>query len=232
MNLTIDLNETFLAFWTQRWSASLPVFLSMSIVQLIFSSLGIIASLFFIITVAGNRSIRTLSNILTCNSSVAVLILASDMFAIAVYILYRDLSPRRVKMHNMFLCHLRGYISHISFCALVHSFVIQAFYRLAGIFYYNRLYYRSLRPYAYAIVVQWSIAIVQVLPIAMTNNQVFIEEEYLCQIAINNSRAIVYVCTIVYFIPLPAILIQYWMIAMYSRRKDQSKLFCYVSYGL
>ena len=224
MNSTTDLNKTFLESPSQRSNEPLLIFLTMSIVQLIFSSFGITASLFFIITVAYNRSIRTLSNILTCNSSVAVLLLASDMFAIAMYILYRDLSPRRVKMHNMFLCHLRGYISHSSFCALVHSFVIQAFYRLAGIFYYNRLYYQSLRPYAYAIVVQWIIAIVQVLPIAMTNNQAFIEEEFLCQIAINNTRAIVYICTIVYFIPLSVILIQYWMIAMYSRRNDPSKL--------
>jgi hypothetical protein len=78
------------------------------------------------------------------------------MFAIAVYVLYRDFSLEKVKMHNMFLCHLRAYLPHISFCALVHSFVIQAFHRLAGI---------------------------------------------------------------VYFIPLPLILIQYCVIAMYSRRE-------------
>ena len=128
-------------------------------------------------------------------------------------------------MHNLFLCHLRGYISHTSFCALVHSFVIQAFYRLACTVFYDRLYYQSLRPYLYAIVVQWIISVGQVLPIAITNNQVFIEEEYLCQIAIDNTFAILYVCTVVYFIPLPLILIQYWIIAKCSRRKGNDELF-------
>jgi hypothetical protein len=226
MDLTINLNQTISLSFTKPLNEPFLIFLSMNIVQLLFSFIGIVASLLCIITILYNRSIHTISNILTCNSSLAVLILASDMFSIALYILYRDLSPKKVKMHNMFLCHLRGYISHISLCALVHSFVIQAFYRMAGTVYYNYLYYQSFRLYLYAIVIQWIIAVVQILPIAITNNQIFIEEEYLCQIATDNSGAIFYVHTIVYFIPLPLILIQYYIIAKYSKRKDNGKFFC------
>jgi hypothetical protein len=226
MNLTNNLNQTISTSFTKLPNEPFLIFLVMNIVQLLFSSIGIIASVFFIVTVFYNRSIHTLSNFLTCNSSLGVLMLASDMFSIAVYVLYRDLSPKKVKMQNMFLCHLRGYVSHSAFCALVHSFVIQAFYRLAGTIFYNRLYYQSLRPYIYAITIQWIIAVVQILPIAITNNQVFVEEEYLCQIAIDNSRVILYVCTVVYFVPLSLILIQYLIIAKYSRRQDNGKLFC------
>lgn len=202
----------------------LAIFVSISVIQIVFSLIGIVASITFIMIVLCNHSIHTLANVLTCNSSIAVLILASDTFCIAAYVLYRDLSPTKVEMSGMFLCQLRGYISHTSFCALVHSFVIQAFHRLAGIVYHNRLYYQSLRPYTYAISIQWVIAVVQNLPIVITNSQIFIEEEYLCQISIQNSFAILYVCTVVYFIPLPLILIQYWIIAMYSKRQNEGEL--------
>ncbi|UJR35009.1 hypothetical protein I4U23_027785 [Adineta vaga] len=184
--------------------------------------IGIVASLFFMTSIFCNTSIHTVSNILTCNSSLAILILASDIFSISIYTLIKDLSSKQIQMYNMFLCHLRGYIFHLSLCALIHSFVIQIFYRLAGTIYYNRLYYQSLRPYLYAIILQWIIAIVQILPIIYTNHQNFIEEEYLCQIEIHNSQTIVYVYTIVYFIPLSLILIQYWIIKRYSKRKTNT----------
>ncbi len=64
----------------------------------------------------------------------------------------------------------------------------------------------------YTICVQWFIGGIQLLPIAIGNNQIFIKEEYLCQIAIENSKAIGYLCATNYLIPLTIIMIIYLII--------------------
>jgi hypothetical protein len=173
-----------------------------------------------------NRSLRTLANILTFNSTVAILLLSSDTLAIASYVLYRDLNQRQlqapVEMKNLFLCHLRGYIAHVSFSALIYSYVIQAFYRLIGTICYHRIVFRHLKLYTYAICIEWSFSFLQTLPIELGNNQIFIEEEYLCQIAIDNSRAIVYINVTNYLIPLTTIMIMYHIIAKSVKEKENN----------
>ncbi len=78
-------------------------------------------------------------------------------------------------MKNLFLCHLRGYIAHVSFSALIYSYVIQAFYRLVGTIFYHRIAFRHLKLYTYAIFIEWSFSLLQTLPIELGNNQIFIE---------------------------------------------------------
>jgi hypothetical protein len=60
------------------------------------------------------------------------------------------------------------------------------------------------------------------LPIELGNNQIFIEEEYLCQIAIDNSRAIVYINVTNYLIPLTTIMIMYHIIAKSVKEKENN----------
>jgi hypothetical protein len=123
-------------------------------------------------------------------------------------------------MTNLFLCHVRGYLAHISFCALIYSYVIQALYRLVCTIYYYRISLQHFKMYTYAICIQWSLAVIQTLPIELRNNQIFIEDEYLCQIPIENSKAIGYLCVTNYLIPLTTIMIMYYMIAKSVREKE------------
>jgi len=62
----------------------------------------------------------------------------------------------------------------------------------------------------------------QLLPIAIGNNQIFIEEEYLCQIAIKNSKGIGYICVTNYLIPLTIILIIYSMITRSVQQREKN----------
>ncbi|CAF1006105.1 unnamed protein product [Adineta ricciae] len=102
---------------------------------------------------------------------------------------------------------------------LVYSFNIQSFYRLVCTIYHHRLYYQSLYPYIYAIVIQWIIAILQMIPILIFNKRNLIEDDELCEITIHNRRTIVYLYMIVYLIPFLLILIQYRILVKYSKRK-------------
>jgi hypothetical protein len=125
-------------------------------------------------------------------------------------------------MTSLFLCHVRGYIAHISFSAIIYSYVIQALYRLAGTIFYYRITLQHLKMYIYAICMQWTFAILQTLPIGFGNNQIFIEDEYLCQIAMDNSKAIGYLCVTNYLIPLTTIMVIYYMIAKSVRQKEEN----------
>jgi hypothetical protein len=210
MNST-QLNKTFFGL-----DESFSGFLLVNLTTIFSSCVAIISTIIFIFIIISNRTFRTLANILTVNSSIAVLLLSSDTLSIAIYVLYRDVKRRQsqmpVEMKSLFLCHVRGYIAHVSFCTLVYSYVIQALYRLVGSIYYHRISLQHWKIYVYAICIQWFFGNIQLLPIAIGNNQIFIEEEYLCQIAIENSKAILYICITNYLIPLTVIMIIYFII--------------------
>jgi len=200
------------------------IFILINVMTIFFSCIGILFSLIFISIIIYNRSLCTIANILTLNSTLAILLLSSDTLSIVIYVLYRDLNRRKlqisIEMKNLFLCQLRGYLAHISFCALIYSYVIQAFYRLAGTIFYYRTCFHNFKIYIYAICLQWTISVLQILPVGLGNNQILIEEEYLCQIAIENSKAIGYMCSTNYLAPLTAIMIMYYIIARSVRQKE------------
>ncbi len=218
---SIQLNRTFI-----HLDEPFSLFLLIYITTLSFSCVAILSTVIFIFIIIFNRSLHTVANILTVNSSVAILLLSSDTFSIAIYVLYRDVKRRQsqipVEMKNVVLCHLRGYIAHISFCTLIYSYVIQAFYRLVGTIFYHRISFQHWKIYAYAICIQWFIGTIQLLPIAIGNNQIFIKEEYLCQIAMENSKAIGYICVTNYLIPLTIIMIIYSMITRSVRQREKN----------
>jgi hypothetical protein len=143
MNLT-QLNQTL--FYPNE-SFSLLLLINAS--TLFFSCIAILFSLIFISIILYNKLLRTLTNILTLNSTVAILLISSDTLSIASYVLYRDLKQRQLKvsieMTSLFLCHVRGYIAHISFSAIIYSYVIQALYRLAGTIFYYRITLQHLK---------------------------------------------------------------------------------------
>jgi hypothetical protein len=203
-----------------------PLLLLINITTLLFGCIGILASLLFISIILSKRTLRTLANILMLNSTLGILFLSADTLAIAGYVLYRDLQRRQlqtlVPMKNMFLCHLRGYIAHVSFGALVYSYAIQTFNRLVGTIFFHRVSFQRKKIYHHAIGLQWLFSVVQTLPIALGNNQIFIEHEYLCQIAIDNSKAIGYLCLTNYLIPLTGITIMYAKIAEAVRTRQNN----------
>ncbi|CAF1180240.1 unnamed protein product [Rotaria sordida] len=130
-------------------------------------------------------------------------------------------------MKSLFLCHVRGYLAHFSFCALIYSYVIQALYRLLSTIYYHRIYFQHFQMYMYAIGIQWIFAFLQTLPIEFGNNQIFIEEEYLCQIAIENSIGIGYINSTNYLLPVTIIMIMYYIIAKSVRQKNSNGTYKY-----
>ena len=208
---------------TQR-QEPFPLLLFINITTLSFGGIGILASLLFIMLIVSNGTLHTLTNILTLNSSLSILFLSGDMLSIAAFVLYRDLRQRTlhisVPMENMFLCQLRGYAAHIFFCALIYSYVIQAFYRLVGTIFCHRVSFQQKRIYKYAIGLQWLFSVMQTLPVGLGNNQIFIEHEYLCLVALDNRKTVGYLCVTSYLIPYTAITVMYVKIAKAVREKE------------
>ena len=127
---------------------SFSLSLSINLITLLSSGIGILFSLTFIYIISSISSLRTLPNILTLNSTFALLILSSDTLLIGIYVLYRDIKRKQlqisIEMRSLFFCHIRGYAAHMSFGALMYSYVIQACYRLVGTIYYHQI---SLKVY-------------------------------------------------------------------------------------
>lgn len=222
MNSTF-LNQTVSS--SRSSTESLQILLTISIVTIVFSVLALICALYLIFIIIYDRSLHTLSNVLTCNSTVGALLISTDIGSMALYVLYCNLILRhQTQMFvRQFFCQLRGYIVHIGFCSFIYSFVIQAFHRLAGVIYPNKLYYRNLKPYLYAISAQWIFAFIEVLPLVVTGSQVYIEHEFLCLIEMTNSYAVVYLCFVAYLLPVSLILVQYGIIARYRTKRGVSK---------
>lgn len=213
-NISADFYESF------------SILLTINITTILFSSLSLLFGFIFILIILSNRPYRTIANLLTVNSSISIVFLSISTLSISVYGLNRDLKQYRfhirIEMGNLYLCHIRTYLAHLSFFALIYSYVIQAVYRLFGTIYYHRTSFQQWKIYRYAISFKWTMSFLQLFPIGLGNHQKFLEKEFLCQMEIKNSQILTYLAFTNYIIPLTIIMIIYFIITQSMRQKQSN----------
>lgn len=212
--MSIYLNESF------------SILLLINFTTIIFSSLSIIFGVIFVSIILFNRPYRTIANLLTVNSSISIILLTISTLSISIYGLNRDIKEYRsdikILMGNLILCHIRTYLAHLSFFALIYSYVIQALYRLVGTKYYHRISYQNWKIYTWLIIIEWIASLIQLIPIGLGNHQIYLEEEFLCQMKITNSKIMTYLSFTNYLIPLTIILIIYILITKSMKEKENN----------
>lgn len=189
----------------------------------ILASIGIcLYSLNFLlcITMIILMSVRMKSNVaclLICNTYFNALLLSCIMLMMYLYNLLGNLSPE--KSFNDLWCRIRGYLTHVCFCAFYHSFLLQAIFRLFRIVFYRHKFLQSCSICLLSIVIQWIVSFLLILPnFYIFNDFQYLNNEYNCWIALENVRGLVMVTMTIYNNPLLIIFMIYMYIIRYTRR--------------
>jgi hypothetical protein len=151
-------------FYTINFSLAIVV----SIIALIFAFLTIII---FVI----NRQCRTISNLLACNTAIAVIFYYILNLFSSIYGLREDES------YNQPACIFRGYCYTASCTAICYSYLIHAISRLFSAVFYN---HRSLLTWSVhwlMIIINWFICITSpIVPIFVYGRYRLEQESHLC----------------------------------------------------
>ena len=152
---------------------------------------------------------------LTCNTYVMLLLTSLVMFEFYASTLYGDLHPS-VDMDSPW-CFARYYVICICLSAILYSYNLQAIFRLYRVVFYQRKNLQSFRLFRFALVGQWFLAILSILPQIILKYAEYFPQERNCQLSFTNIRAFFIVLFCSHYIPLNVILLIYITIIRYTR---------------
>jgi len=194
-------------------------------IEVILASIGVcLYSLSFIICITMiiliSIRIRPLKSnvaiLLTSNTYFNALLLSSIMLLMYSYNLQGNLS---VSMpYGGRWCQIRTYVTHVCFCAFYYSFVLQATFRLFRIIFYKHKILQSFNVFLLAIIIQWILSFLFILPHLLLNDFQYLSDEYNCWIDFQNIRGLIMAMITLYSNPLSIIFTIYTQIIRYTRR--------------
>ncbi|CAF1452547.1 unnamed protein product [Adineta steineri] len=191
------------------------------ILILILTSLGSLA--FIILIVSIFIRIRPFASnvalILTCNTCVAGLMCCIGLLVMYAYTLYGDLYSTDTLENDW--CLIRAYLLDVVACALYHSYVLQAIFRFCRIVFYQKKKLQSLGVSCIAIIIQWLLAFLFILPNFLLHDFVYLPSEYHCQVPLTNFRALLMMGSIVYFIPIGVVSLMHIYLIQFIRQSSQ-----------
>jgi hypothetical protein len=115
-------------------------------------------------------------------------------------------------------CQIRTYFTHVCFCAFYYSFVLQAVFRLFRIVFYRHKILQSFGIFVLAIIIQWILSFLFILPNLLLNDFQYLSSEYNCWIHFENIRGLIMVTITIYNNPISIIVTIYIQIIRYTRR--------------
>ncbi|CAF0942963.1 unnamed protein product [Adineta steineri] len=159
------------------------------------------------------------SILLTCNTYFNSLLVSSIMLLMYSYTLRGNLDSR-LSFGGQW-CEIRTYLTHVCFCSLYYSFVLQAIFRLFRIIFYKYKILQSFGVFLIAIMIQWILSFLCILPNLLLNDFQYLPTEYNCWIAFENIRGLILVLITIFNNPLSIIFTIYTQIIRYTRRPTQ-----------
>ncbi|CAF0859040.1 unnamed protein product [Rotaria sordida] len=116
------------------------------------------------------------------------------------------------------LCKIRAYLIIVGESSMSYSLLLQAFFRLFRIVFYQRRALRSFRVFSIAIILQWIFVFLINLLYIFLNEFEYIPSEYRCEIPINNVSGVAMRVMLTYILPVNTIFLIYFYIIRYVRR--------------
>lgn len=159
------------------------------------------------------------SILLTCNTYANSLIVSSILLLMYAYNLHGNLDDSASFGGQW--CELRSYFAHVSFCALYHSFVLQATFRLFRIVFYRHRFLQSFGVFLIAVGLQWILSFLFILPNHLLHDFQYLPFEYNCWVHFENKRGWIMVVSIIFNNPLSIVMTMYTQIIRYTRRSTQ-----------
>ena len=186
------------------------------------SSLALIFAFLTISIVVGNRDSRTISNVLVCNTAIAVMSFHIINLISIIYALIDD--PSR----SLFFCIFLGYCYAVFSAAICYSYSIQA---LSQLFFTVLYQYRILltwKIHSLMIFFVWLISFTTMCPPIFYQGYRFEIESRLCIPTSKVFITSIYVVAIVFVIPLNIIFISYGTI-LYGVHRSTRRISAFAS---
>ncbi|UJR37045.1 hypothetical protein I4U23_029750 [Adineta vaga] len=117
-------------------------------------------------------------------------------------------------------CQIRTYFVHVCLCALYYSFVLQAIFRLFRIVFYKHRILQSFGVFWIAVLIQWIISFLCILPSILLDDFQYLPLEYNCWISFENVRGLLILIVTIYGTSTSSISSIYMYIIRYIHRSN------------
>ncbi|CAF3298138.1 unnamed protein product [Rotaria sp. Silwood2] len=154
--------------------------------------------------------------ILISNSYLALILSSATLFEASLTSFLGNLNSWT--LFGISLCRTRAYLIVVGQSAISYSLLLQAFFRLFRIIFFQRRALRSFRVFSILIILQWLFVFLINLLYVYLNKFEYIPSEYQCEIPINNYSGAAMMTTLTYILPINTIFFIYFYIMRYIRR--------------
>jgi hypothetical protein len=180
----------------------------------VFILIGILVSLFFIISISINKSLQSVSSLLSCNSCA----LGLFYFIFHTFYIFLAFYPPPAYRQNSNLCHFIGYMYSVTCCGISWSHAILAINRLCFAIFAR---HRWLLTYTFAwrlIAIHWILTFSLPFPLLYFNAYQYQHESRICILTTRQTSTSLTGVLLFYNIPFTSVIIVYILVWFHARR--------------
>ncbi|CAF1359120.1 unnamed protein product [Adineta steineri] len=205
MNTSIEIT-------TESW------FIPIDIVMIICTGSVALFALIFLLIIIFDKTCRTVSMILLCNSFLSEIIFACVMLSMVIFTLQNDIKQIS---HQDPHCIFRGYMSYAISAVRSHSYLLQSIYRYIKVVYPSQRFFQSAHFQILLICLTWIISIIHPFPFLFTNQITYNNHNQVCHMALHLYPFIFYTCFLAYLNPITMIIIIYFKLVRYIQEMSK-----------
>ena len=207
----MTLSNTSLEITIELW------FIPIDTLMIICTGFVVIFSLIFLFIIALDKTCRTISMILLCNSFLSEIIFGCIMFSMAIFTLKNDL--KQIEYQDS-LCIFRGYLSYAISAVRSHSYLLQSIYRYITVIYPSHRFCQSTCFQILLICLTWIISIIHPFPFLFTNQITYNVDSQVCHMPLQTYSFIFYTCFLSYLNPIILIIVIYFKLIRYVQEMN------------
>ena len=187
------------------------------IVSIVASIIGLFFGCLTIVVIIVNRLHHTVSNLLMCNSTLAVMCYTIMILISTIYGLGDDW------LHYQPACVFTAYFLAISCTAICYSYTIQAISRLFFVVFYKHKYLQTYRVHWVMIILSWISSAGTLFVTFLINNNIAALQEgfHFCAVAVYMFVPLIYGMISAYLIPFVIITVIYGIILNHARQSTR-----------
>lgn len=207
--LMVGLNSTASTTALEPW------FIPLGIIILLFNTLVIILSIFYLLIILLDKTCYTVLMMLTANTCISAFVLGCVSFSL---IFYTFISDFKGIQYEDSLCQFRGYMAYVSAALFNYSFIIQALYRYLAVIYPKRLFFQSIRFQLSVVCLTWIFDFIYPLVFFLKGEYIYNSDDHICLLPFRLSFAMIFVTVCLYTIPVSMIQMIYFLLVRYVKK--------------
>ncbi|CAF1240487.1 unnamed protein product [Adineta ricciae] len=193
-------------------------FIPLDLIMLILTSFVCLFTFLFLLIIFLDKTCRSVSTLLLCNSFLSEFLFASVMFSITFFTFRNDIKQIIDKDRS---CSFRGYLSYATSAIRSHSYLLQSIYRYIKVVYPSQIFYQSQRFQLILICLTWILSIIHPFPFFFTNQIEYNVDNQVCHMPFQRHFWIFYTCFLAYLNPILIITIIYFKLVRYVHNMSE-----------